>query len=47
MPSEVNITGSGPVPPGEEGVVFHLHIPLHPAAQEAEAPRYFDKIHIY
>ncbi len=48
VPSEVHVTGGmrgfGPVPPGREGVLFSLHVPLDPAARDAEAERYFTKI---
>jgi len=48
VPSEVNVTGgiSGidPVPPGQEGVVFYLHVPLDPVERKAEAERYWAKI---
>ena len=30
----------GAVPPGQEGVLFYLHVPLDPAEREAEARRY-------
>jgi len=48
VPSEVNVTGGmrgmGLVPPGQEGVQFHLHVPLARPEQKAEAERYWAKI---
>ena len=48
VPSEAHVTGGikgfGPVPPGHEGVLFYLQVPLVPAEREAEAERYWAKI---
>jgi hypothetical protein len=48
VPSEVNVTGGmrgiGPVPTGQEGVLFYLHLPLDPTEQDAEAERFWATI---
>lgn len=43
VPSEVHLSGGGGTP-DQEYVVFYLHIPLDPAAQDTEARRYLAKI---
>jgi len=43
VPSEVHRTGGGRTP-DQETVEFYLHIPLDPAAREAEARRYCAKL---
>jgi hypothetical protein len=48
VPSEAQVTGGmkgiGPVPAGQEGVLFYLHMPLDPGEREAEAERYWAKM---
>ncbi len=48
VPSETNVTGGmrgfGPVPAGQEGAIFSLHVPLEPSEQQAEAERLWERI---